>query len=132
MSASYVLIGLGLVALGWWIVRSVMDPGIDPPAEGPRTSPPRKPQQRPGQKRGAPVTRGPGPPVRDADALRAWYLVLDVSQEASAAEIRAAVKRRLAQAEASGDRAAAATIARAAAQASQRRRRSGGAKPSYQ
>jgi hypothetical protein len=131
MSASYVLIGLGLVAVGWWIVRSVMDPGIDPPEEGPRTSPPRKPQQRPGQKRGAPVTRRPGPPVRDADALRAWYLVLDVSPEASAAEIRAAVKRRLAQAEASGDRAAAATIARAAAQASQRRRGSG-AKPSYQ
>jgi hypothetical protein len=121
MSVSAVLIGVALVAVGWWIVRSVMAPGIDPPDEGPRIEPPRKPQ-RPGQKRTAPMARPPGPAVRDADALRAWYLVLDVSQQASRAEIQAAVKRRLAQAKASGDLAAMAGIARAAEQGLRRKR----------
>ena len=68
MSLIDILIILGCVAGGYWIVSSVMGPGIDitrsePPQEGARDT--------------SVVKRAPNP--RQAD----WHLLLDVPREAS-------------------------------------------------
>ena len=85
------LIILGCLAGGYWLVSSIMGPGID--------------VTRPGK----PDEKSP-PPAADsaADAnVRAhahdWHLILDVPANASRREIDAAFKRRLAKAESSGD-----------------------------
>ena len=85
------LIILGCLAGGYWLVSSIMGPGIDLTHRG-----------KPGEK--------PAPPAPDpaADAnVRAhahdWHLILDVPANAGRREIDAAFKRRLAKAEASGD-----------------------------
>jgi hypothetical protein len=97
-----ILIG-GCVAAGFWVVRSVLEPGIDGLGEG--------------QKKPAPGhRRDPKPALREESPLSHWYLVLDVSSDASPSEIRDAVKRRLAQAESAGDVDAVRRIARAAEQ----------------
>jgi hypothetical protein len=99
MSFGDILIIVGCAALGWWIVRSVMDPGVDANDQG----------------RGRAAREPPAaPPSGVTDPMPDWYIVLDVSPDASRADIQSAVKRRLAQAEANGDRAAITRISRAA------------------
>ena len=88
MSLIDILIILGCVAGGYWIVSSVMGPGIDitrrePPQDLTRDTPL--------------VKQAPNP--RQAD----WHLLLDVPREASRAEIEAAYKRQLNKALASRD-----------------------------
>lgn len=108
MSIDAIILIAGCIAVGYWVVRSVLEPGIDGLDEG-RQKPP------PGTRRGPPRA------ARAEGALRDWYLVLDVSSEASPAEIREAVKRRRAQAESAGDVDAVRRIARAAEQGLKRR-----------
>jgi hypothetical protein len=83
-----ILIILGCLAGGYWLVSSVMGPGIDLTRSG-------KPDEKPA-----------APETSDAH-IRAhahdWHLILDVPANAGRREIEAAFKRRLAKAEASGD-----------------------------
>jgi hypothetical protein len=98
-----ILIILGCVAAGYWIVRSVMGPGIDLP----------RPQDKPsGEPRPAAPQPGPASPKhatpRSSPAPRAggmpdWYLVLDVLQSASRADIEAAFLRQQKKAQADRD-----------------------------
>jgi hypothetical protein len=118
MSFTSILIILGCLVAGYWIVSSVMGPGVDVMDEG------RKAEERKGRPPGpaqptgsSPKDTGPRihvPMPRDDGPMRDWHIVLDVAPDASRTEIQAAMKRRLAQAEASGDRMAVARIARAA------------------
>jgi hypothetical protein len=103
MAIADVIVIAGCVAAGYWVVRSVLEPGIDGLDE-------RQRNPSPGNR------RGPAPAQREEPPLRDWYLVLDVSIDASPAEIRDAVKRRLAQAESAGDMDAVRRITRAAEQ----------------
>lgn len=128
MSATDVLVILGCIALGYWVVRSVMSPGLELPEEAapPEAAPP-----------GSAPQRQPGRPGQPASASRrgrftvsfrstpppAWYLILDVQPDASAAEIGEAVKRRIAHAESAGDMAAITRILAAARQGLGSRRR---------
>jgi hypothetical protein len=88
MSLIDILIILGCVAGGYWIVSSVMGPGIDITRR-------EHPQQE------APDATAPKqlPNPRRTD----WHLLLDVSREASRAEIEAAHKRQLNKALAARD-----------------------------
>jgi hypothetical protein len=95
-----ILIILGCLAGGYWLVSSIMGPGIDVTR--------RRKDEPPGPGGSAP--RDPGPRDPDVDAAAAaraherdWHLILDLPANASQREIEAAYKRRLAKAEASGD-----------------------------
>lgn len=115
-----------LAAVGYWIVTSVMGPGIDVSGEPRRpeagTPPARQPQARPapqvhGKSRLPQVSpRKTATPSMPAKASTfEWYIELDVPADASRREILEAAKRRLEVAEISGDTQAPARIARAAA-----------------
>lgn len=94
MSIVDVLIVLACLATGYWIVNSIISSdswngtgsGTDPAGKDPS-----------------------GEPV-----MRDWYIVLDIPSDSSRRDIQAAMKRRLAQAEANGDAAEAERIRRAA------------------
>jgi hypothetical protein len=88
MSLIDILIILGCVAGGYWIVSSVMGPGIDIT---------RREHPQDGARDTAAVKQLPNP--RQAD----WHLMLDLPREASRAEIEAAYKRQLNKALASRD-----------------------------
>lgn len=83
-----ILIILGCLAGGYWLVSSIMSPGIDIT---------RKPQ--------------PGQPEPAADEVKAaanphdrdWHLILDLPVTASRSDIEQAYRRRLAKAQSSGD-----------------------------
>lgn len=83
-----ILIILGCMAGGYWLVSSIMGPGIDITRQPP-----------PGEKAPDPdaVNAAPNPHDRD------WYLILDVPATASRRDIELAYKRRLAKAQSSGD-----------------------------
>jgi hypothetical protein len=83
-----VLIVLGCLAAGYWLVSSIMSPGVD------LTRPPKSPDTEPAP--ALPVL-APNPHASD------WHLILDVPLGAHRREVESAYKRRLAQAEASGD-----------------------------
>jgi hypothetical protein len=90
-----ILIILGCLAGGYWLVSSIMGPGIDVTR--------RRKDEPPGP-------GGPGPREPDVDAAAAaraherdWHLILDLPANASKREVEAAYKRRLAKAEAAGD-----------------------------
>jgi hypothetical protein len=83
MSIIDILVILGCLAGGYWIVSSVMGPGVDI------------------TRRETPGDAAPGSASRQAD----WHLLLDVPRSASRAEIDAAYKRQLEKALASGDTA---------------------------
>lgn len=69
-----------------------------------------------------PVPKGRPAQARTSDAaLRDWHIVLDLPQDAPRTEILAAVKRRVAQAHASGDTEAIARITQAGAAALRKR-----------
>jgi hypothetical protein len=109
MSITGILIILGCLAAGYWIVSSVMGSGVDVMEEG------RKAEARRQSPPPATTDRTHQPALPSNAPMPDWYIVLDVPPDASAREIQAAMKRRLAQAEASGDTMAAARIARAGA-----------------
>jgi hypothetical protein len=83
-----ILIILGCLAGGYWLVNSIMGPGVD-------------------------ITRKPPPGERTTDADNAnaapnphdrdWHLILDIPANANRREIDAAYKRRLAKAQSNGD-----------------------------
>jgi hypothetical protein len=104
MSINDFILIAGCVAAGYWVVSSVLEPGADGIEE---TRKHRPPGNRPG-----PAST----PAQREEPLRDWYLVLDVSTDASPAEIREAAKRRLAQAESAGDMDAVRRIAKAVEQ----------------
>ena len=92
-----------------------MEPGSDGTDESPR------PGARDAGPRKAPRPALPAPagkpmPTRSAadGPMPDWYIVLDVGPDASRSEIQAAMRRRLAVAEADGDTLGAARITRAA------------------
>jgi hypothetical protein len=92
-----ILIILGCLAGGYWLVSSIMGPGIDLTRRG-------KPEEKPA----APGTDSGSNNRTASDAhIRAhahdWHLILDVPANAGRRDIEAAFKRRLAKAEASGD-----------------------------
>jgi hypothetical protein len=95
MSISDILIILACLAGGYWIVSSVMGPGVDitrrspPPAEPP-ADPPTPAHETPPSWASVPKARASANP-RERD----WHLLLDVSRSASKAEIEAAYKRQL-------------------------------------
>jgi hypothetical protein len=85
MSIGDILIILGCLAGGYWIVSSVMGPGVDiTRRDQPRSAPPA-------------VKQLPNP--RQSD----WHLLLDVPRSASRAEIEAGYTRQLNKALASRD-----------------------------
>jgi hypothetical protein len=112
MTITSILIIVGCVVAGYWIVSSVMGPGIDVGEEGRKAEAKKGP--RPGSASAKPATSRPALPAAGHGPMRDWYIVLDVSPDASRAEIQAALKRRLAQAESAGDMDGVARIARAA------------------
>src|SRR5262245_47193974 len=98
MTITGILIILGFLVAGYWIVSSVMGSGVDVMEEG------RKAEARKQSPRRTPVAPGasqPGaaPALSDDTPMRDWYIVLDVPPDASRSEIQTAMKRRLAQAE---------------------------------
>ena len=120
MSITAFLVILGCAIAGYWIVSSVMEPGSDgtdeSPRPGARDAGPRKVEPR---KVSRPALSAPaGKPAASRSVSDApmpdWYIVLDVGPDATRSEIQAAMKRRLAVAEADGDTLGAARITRAA------------------
>jgi hypothetical protein len=101
MSITGILIVLGCLVAGYWIVSSVMGPGVDQASEGRKEA-------------GRGQASAPAPAPAD-EPMPDWYIVLDLPPDAVPGEIQAAMRRRLAQAEAAGDARAAARIARAGA-----------------
>lgn len=97
MSIIDILIILGCLAGGYWIVSSVMGPGVDIMRR----------DGTPDDDRGAPVPPGKPAAVRQLPNPREadWHLLLDVSRSASRAEIETAYKRQLNKALASRDEA---------------------------
>jgi hypothetical protein len=91
-----ILIIVGCLAAGYWIVSSVMGPGKDitrskpnEPARNANNTPQSPPQ----------LPKPAGQNTTGAD----WHLVLDIPRSANRREIDAAYKRRLTQAEADAD-----------------------------
>jgi len=92
MSIIDILVILGCLAGGYWIVSSVMGPGVDiTRRKTPGDAAPDVPD--------APPATRQLPHPRRAD----WHLLLDVPRSASRAEIDAAYKRQMEKALASGD-----------------------------
>jgi hypothetical protein len=117
-----ILIIAGCAVAGYWIVSSVMGPGVDVIEEGrrkmrhegasendPGALPPPSESARPDT-----AARKSLPSPRHPPSSSAWYVVLDVTPNASRSEIQAAMRRRVAQAEAAGDTAAIERIRHAA------------------
>ncbi len=98
-----ILIILGCLAAGYWIVSSIMGSGS---AKGPAGRD-EQPERRPEQARNA-------LPGTDPEAVHDWHIVLDIPRDASLSEIEAARKRRLAAAANADDRATAVRIQKAA------------------
>jgi hypothetical protein len=84
-----ILIILGCLVGGYWLVSSIMSPGIDV------------------TRRKKPEDESPGPDSGPATSSRAhdrdWHLILDIPSDSSRRDIEAAFKRRLAKAESAGD-----------------------------
>lgn len=145
MTFSSFLIIAGCVAVGYWVVSSVISDDSDRSDRdadaAPRPAPAARPATRPLSRalpRSTPrpaaqpavrtASRPASQPVakravsrprtapRSEDPMSSWNVVLDVSEDAPRIEILAAVKRRLSQARADGDTAAMARITRAAQQ----------------
>lgn len=97
MGITDILIILGCLAGGYWLVSSIMSPGGDAPRrEKPSASPQDLPQLPKPVAEKAPSAAA-NPYARD------WHLILDVPATATRSEIDAAYRRRLSQAKASGD-----------------------------
>jgi hypothetical protein len=103
MSLTDILIILGCLAGGYWIVSSVMGPGIDITR---RTPPPEAGKEEPSAYPRAPRSADK-PPIalpRPVNPHRNdWHLILDVPHTASRGEIEAAFRHQQKKAQASGD-----------------------------
>ncbi len=110
-----ILIILGCLAVGYWIVNSVIGKGIDTQDVKPK-APPQHKEAEPALRLPAakPPASAPHWAARPS-AAHDWFIVLDIPRDSSRKDIQAAMKRRLAQAEANGDAAEAARIRQAAA-----------------
>lgn len=113
MSLIDILIIAACLGVGYWIVNSVIgDKKEPPPKEAPREPVASAPEFRP-----APPDRKALPDPRPARAsgmdVDSWHIVLDIPKDSSARDIQAAMKRRISQANASGDTAAAELVRRA-------------------
>jgi len=104
MSLADILIILGCLAGGYWIVSSVMGPGIDitrrtpPPDAGHEAPPaayPRAP--RPAGKKPIALPRRAHPDIHD------WHVILDVPSSASRSDIETAFRHQQKKAQAAGD-----------------------------
>ena len=120
-----ILIILGCLAVGYWIVNSVIGKGIDT-GDAQRGAG----QQRGEEKKQAlklPTPRQPATPAgttaRTPGTTHQWHIELDIPADASRKDIQAAMKRRIGQAEANGDAAGAERIRRAAEIGMQQSRR---------
>lgn len=105
MTIVNVLIILGCLAGGYWLVSSIMGPGVDLTRQG------KSPDAKPVARLPAQVTN-----PHDND----WHLILDVPANADRREIDAAYKRRISKAEGAGDRFEAEKIRLAYAAATRR------------
>jgi hypothetical protein len=82
-----ILIILGCLVGGYWLVSSIMGPGIDVR------------RKKEGASGGELADSEPGSRAHERD----WHLILDVPANADRSEIERAYRRRLAKAESSGD-----------------------------
>lgn len=89
MNWANILIILGCLGGGYWLVSSIMGPGVD-------------------------ITKATGGDQPEPPPLRDWHLILDIPSDSSRREIQAALKRRLAQLDTGADRGAAERLRRAA------------------
>jgi hypothetical protein len=105
MNIMNVLIILGCLAGGYWLVSSIMGPGVD------ITRREKSPDTKP-----AATLLPPASTPHEKD----WHLILDVPANADRREIDAAYKRRISKAESTGDSFEAGRIRRAYAAATQR------------
>jgi hypothetical protein len=87
-----ILIILGCLAGGYWLVSSIMGPGIDITRK-----PPPDQSGRDTDNAASNANVAPNPHDRD------WHLILDIPAGANRREIEAAYKRRLAKAQSNGD-----------------------------
>lgn len=92
MSITDILIILGCLAGGYWIVSSVMGPGIDIT----RRKPPAAPDS-PGKPPIALLPRAGNPHAHD------WHVILDVPRSATRGDIEAAFRHQQKKADAAGD-----------------------------
>lgn len=121
MSVTSALVATGAAAIGYWVIRSVLQPGIDLSEEGIIKAAPQKPGVRkmPAAGRANPLGKPVLPHAYGAAELRQgaypWYVMLDVPSSAGRAEIQEALKRRITYARSVGDRGAPAELLRAAA-----------------
>jgi hypothetical protein len=122
MSLIDILIIVACLGTGYWIVNSVI--GGDKKTQQPGSEEP-APTWRPNSRAASKPASLPAPPpapastpvspgrTQAASGVNDWHIVLDVPRDASPRDIQAAVKRRLSQAQADGDSAAAERIRRA-------------------
>lgn len=94
MSIIDILIVLACLAVGYWIVHSIVGSDSWNGTAG--------------------KTKASKPPALTVSPMHDWYIVLDIPRDSSHRDIQAAMKRQLAKAEANGDTAAAERIRRAA------------------
>lgn len=103
------LIIAACLAVGYWIVHSVISgdkqDGAGKPAADEETQADSPYKPTPASSR--------APKTGESGAVNDWYIVLDVPRDATPRDIQAAMKRRISQANASGDTAAAERIRRA-------------------
>jgi hypothetical protein len=109
-----ILIILGCLAVGYWIVNSVIGKGIDTRDASRKPEPPRREDERPALRLPAATPTASSPVKPRPRTGHDWFIVLDIPSDSSRKDIQAAMKRRLAQAEANGDAAGAEQIRRAA------------------
>ena len=101
MSITDILIILGCLAGGYWIVSSVMGPGIDIT----RRKPPEPPPEVSATPAARTVSRPPSAALpRPVNSHQHdWHIILDVPHTASRSGIEAAFKHQQKKAQASGD-----------------------------
>jgi hypothetical protein len=121
MSLTDILIILGCLAGGYWIVSSVMGPGIDITRRKPPEASEEHPRDPPSV-RTAPTARLPPPPrnvprpvtaprtlthphalPRTEGGVNDWRIILDVPNTASRGDIEAAFRHQQKKAQAAGD-----------------------------
>lgn len=107
MGITDILIILGCLGGGYWLVSSIMSPGTHtPPDNKPPEGTPSDSKPWRDKPASAPPPQLPSPAAPAAATnpyARDWHLILDVPATAGRAEIDAAYRRRLSQAKASGD-----------------------------
>jgi hypothetical protein len=109
MSLTDILIILGCLAGGYWIVSSVMGPGIDimrrKPPDADRKEPPSAPPavRLPQPPRATSSWRRPPTSGASKGEVNDWRIILDVPNTASRGDIEAAFRHQQKKAQAAGD-----------------------------